>query len=966
MGALPRPDVPPGPQRDLVEALHALHHRAGWPSLRLLAREAGCSHTTVSSVFSSRRLPTWGMLRLVVEALDGDVAEFRPLWLAASSPGPVPGQPVELLAGRGAELTTVRRHLGQGAGGLLLVRGVAGIGKTRLVQAAVTSSAASTSVGWGTCLPLATDVPLLPLVDVLRSVHELDEGQWLKEALAERPPYVARSLSRLLPELAPSAGPEADPDDDWSGHRLLAALEGVLSALGALRPFAVVLEDLHWADATTLDLLEHLLARRVSVPLVATWRSEDPAVPDATAAWCARVRRLGAVHTLSLGPLTRDETAEQIEMVSDGRADPRLVDTIYQRSEGLPLFTEQLVAEPDPVLPELLGELLDRRLTPLDEPARRVVRALGTAGRPLDEPLLGAVTGLPPAELASSLHDLEARHLLRLDRGGLVALRHALLNEAVQRQLTADESADAHRCLASVLAAGAEPVAAEVAEHWQRGGDAEQELVWRIRAAQQAARRFALVQAATQWRRALDLWPDDVDVAGSPEVRRVDAYLAAMDALRLADGTAGRTVAEEALCALDDHTGRDAADTYRHAAGFMKDPDEALRLAEHAVAIYEQLPPCPGYVKALATQAHVLDSAGREREASTLAARATEVSAGLGDPVLHRTRLAVQASLELDASPDVALAQIEAAAGMELPEPDLPGAVYVATIHTHALLTTNAAPEEVEAAARPVLQAAAGEELETWPLSALRSNVAAAYRRAGRVDRAAELVDPRTDEPVSFLTWAEHNERVLLDALRGRHEAAARRLEELSAVPFDTGLVNLVESTEVFAEAELWGGRPQAAYDRAVDLVHTCASTDASGWVSGLLVLAARAAADLAPSGPPTARQRLLGTVLALRDGGVADPFEPLTADPARSALTSSWTAETLRLSGRAGVETWVAAAREWDRLTRPHAAAYCRWRAAEVALRTGQGTAARTLLQRARRDAREHVPLLAAIAATG
>ena len=363
---------------------------------------------------------------------------------------------------------------------------------------------------------------------------------------------------------------------------------------------------------------------------------------------------------------------------------------IYERSEGLPLFTEQLVAEPDPVLPELLGELLDRRLAPLDEPAWQVVRSLATAGRPLSEALLGDVTGLTSAALASTLHDLDARHLLRTGRSNRIGLRHALLAEAAARRLTAHETADEHRRLASCLAATPDPVAAEVAEHWQRAGDTEQELVWRIRAAQEAASRFAFVQAATQWRRALDLWPDEADVAGSPEVRRVDAYLAALDALWLADAAAGRTVAEEALRALDDHTGRDAADTYRHAAGFMKETDEALRLAERAVAIYEQLPPCPGYVKALATQADVLDGAGREREAKTLAARATEVSAGLGDPVLHRTRLAVQATLE--PRPDVALAQIQAAAGIELPESDLFNDVYVATIHTHLLLTTNAAP----------------------------------------------------------------------------------------------------------------------------------------------------------------------------------------------------------------------------------------------------------------------------------
>ena len=86
MGDLPRPELPPGPQRDLVNALHELHHRAGWPSLRTLARDAGCSHTTVSNIFSSPKLPAWGVLELLVEAMDGDTADFHELWLAAGQP----------------------------------------------------------------------------------------------------------------------------------------------------------------------------------------------------------------------------------------------------------------------------------------------------------------------------------------------------------------------------------------------------------------------------------------------------------------------------------------------------------------------------------------------------------------------------------------------------------------------------------------------------------------------------------------------------------------------------------------------------------------------------------------------------------------------------------------------------------------------------------------------------------------
>src|SRR4051794_6826125 len=193
VGALPRPEIPPGSQRDLVDALHDLHHRAGWPSLRMLARDAGCSHTTVSAVLSSSRLPSWGVLEVLVEAMHGDVPQFRRLWLAASTPEATSAGADLLIAGRRPELTAGRRHLEEGTG-LLLVTGEAGMGKTHLVGTASTLVAGSTFVAAGSCLPLSSQVPLLPVTDLLRATHEADAGQWLKDALADCPPYVAGSL----------------------------------------------------------------------------------------------------------------------------------------------------------------------------------------------------------------------------------------------------------------------------------------------------------------------------------------------------------------------------------------------------------------------------------------------------------------------------------------------------------------------------------------------------------------------------------------------------------------------------------------------------------------------------------------------------------------------------------------------------------------------------------------------------
>ncbi|MEP6855932.1 MAG: AAA family ATPase, partial [Pedococcus sp.] len=170
MGALPRPDLAPGPHRELVDALHSLHHQAGWPSLRHLADQTGVSHTTVSKAMSSPVLPPWGTVELLVEALGGDVPSAHELWLLASSPDPSTSAPEVQLAGRRDELAAVRRHVESGSG-LLLVTGEAGIGKSTLVDAAAAPTDAFVAAGH--CLQLSREMPLMPVVDALRIIHDL-------------------------------------------------------------------------------------------------------------------------------------------------------------------------------------------------------------------------------------------------------------------------------------------------------------------------------------------------------------------------------------------------------------------------------------------------------------------------------------------------------------------------------------------------------------------------------------------------------------------------------------------------------------------------------------------------------------------------------------------------------------------------------------------------------------------------
>ena len=96
----------------------------------------------------------------------------------------------------------------------------------------------------------------------------------------------------------------------------------------------MLVEDLHWADATTLDLLEHLLSTGPGLPLVGTYRLDDPTVPAPIRDWLARIRRLPGVDELALGPLTRDGTAEQLALLAGVQPDPAWVDKVYRRAAG--------------------------------------------------------------------------------------------------------------------------------------------------------------------------------------------------------------------------------------------------------------------------------------------------------------------------------------------------------------------------------------------------------------------------------------------------------------------------------------------------------------------------------------------------------------------------------------------------------------------------------------------------------
>ena len=963
MGALPRPDLATGPHRELIDALHSLHHQAGWPSLRHLADQTGVSHTTVSKAMSSPVLPPWGTVELLVEALGGDVPSAHELWLLASSPDPSTSAPEVQLAGRRDELAAVRRHVESGSG-LLLVTGEAGIGKSTLVDAAAAPTDAFVAAGH--CLQLSREMPLMPVVDALRIIHDLDSGQWLEEALSRCPDYVGRALARLLPELDPEA--TAPPDDPWGLERLFVSITSTLRALSVVRPLVVHLEDCHWADRSTLDLLSRVASIPSDPPVVVTWRTGDPDVSSRHVEWLARTRWAPHVTAVDLGPLTLLETAEQLRLLKVTGADDDSAKRIHARTRGLPLYTVQLAAHPGEAgLPRHLADLLDRRIGDLDAHAWRVARVLGLAQRRVGPRTLREAAGLGADAVDNALRVLADRQLLRSGSGHEAELAHPLLVDAIERRLVPGEAAEVHGRIAEALgsAPGIQP--GEVADHWRAAGRPDREVAPRASAARRAQEHFAFQAALAGWMRVLELW----DAGHRADIELWDILVRALDAaIEVGDLGGGRSLAlrAEGLDLPDRHRAqvltRVGSILYEvgEVARAEELMDESLRLSERSATSTELL-------HLLEQRFWMFEQSGRHVEAQAALNRSLDLLDRHEDSGRRRRMLAGLASLTMHTTGDVeaSLAIAARAVQTELPEPDPIADLMVAACATDILIHVPSSADRAEQFARRALR-----EAETWGVqlsfaaALVRGNVCWVHLWGGDVRAAGQWIRPITQSAPGTNTAFAHLMLAAVELREGDLGAAVERCRAADACTLNRN-ANWAESVPWMSDVQLWDGRPEIAVELLGQALAPGLTSETAGHTAPLLVQLARAQADLIDgSGPSAVRRHTAGRELrSLVAGARVDPFSPRTFDAAIPALAASWQAELSRVEATATVEAWVRAARAWDDIARPHDAAYHRWRAAQVALREGQGTVAARLLKRASTDAYQHIPLREAIAAT-
>jgi DNA-binding CsgD family transcriptional regulator/tetratricopeptide (TPR) repeat protein len=529
--------------------------------------------------------------------------------------------------GRGRELARLLAALAraeQGQPVMVLLAGEAGVGKSRLLlEFADRARRRGVRVLAGGCVELG-DIGLayLPVVDALRGLaDDPAEAELLAEVATIGP-----GLDRLLPGVAPPR-PTGAPGDGLDQLQVFDAVRTLLMRRSERSPMVVVLEDLHWADRATRDLLAFLARtlRSGRVVLVASYRSDELYRRHPLRPLLAELVRLPGLERMELAPFSRAELAEQLEAISGSPLPAAQAERIYVRSEGNPFYAEQLLAcgagDAEVALPAELADVLLARVQALSEPAQQVLRVAAVAGRRVSHRLLAQVAGLPEPDLEQGLRDaISAGALVADTTTGAYSFRHALLQEAVYGDLLPGEQVRLHAAYASLLAEGSEGIAAELAHHCLQSHDLVGALSASVRAAEEAATVLAPAETLRHLTGALKLWERVLDPAGVTGIDRVELTLRAAAAANAA-GDLPRAVAlaEDAAAIAEQRADAtwmarayERLGLYLHHAGRRSD---ALRAWAHAVELVPAAPPSRLRARVAAAMAQGLINNRRPQEA---------------------------------------------------------------------------------------------------------------------------------------------------------------------------------------------------------------------------------------------------------------------------------------------------------------------------------------------------------------
>ncbi|WP_067441045.1 helix-turn-helix transcriptional regulator [Nocardioides jensenii] len=546
----------------------------------------------------------------------------------------------QTLVGRDTELAELSSTLGvrpprvssrQGQGGqvaqpnVVLLSGDAGVGKTRLLTELRDVAFAE---GWqvvaGHCLDFGDSaLPYLPFSEVMgRLATDLPD-------VVDTVAGVHPGLGRLQPGRRMLSG---DAGEGTVGRTdIFDAVHALLEAAAAKAPLLLVIEDAHWADQSTRDLISFLCSRPFLEPvaIVVSYRAEDLHRRHPLRAQVAEWSRIRGVERLQLPPLDPAAVRELIRELHPDQLSELGVSDIVDRAEGNAFFVEELVgATWASRVPEDLADLLLVRLDRLDEVGRQVVRAISVAGRRVSHGLLVEAAGVSEGDLDRALRAAVDSHVLVTSSDDSYAFRHALLAEAIYDDLLPGERVRLHAAYAEALSDGrARGTAAELARHARAARDFATALGASIRAGDEAMAVGGPQEASRHYEHALEIATDpklasDVNVT-ELVVKASDALLAVGQPHR------GLTLLERHLSSLPDDTETEAkAHLHLAAAQTAQLFDNDANWEAHADQGYDLIPvePTRDRARLLAIFARVMVGSRAKERAREAAMEALALS----------------------------------------------------------------------------------------------------------------------------------------------------------------------------------------------------------------------------------------------------------------------------------------------------------------------------------------------------
>jgi ATP/maltotriose-dependent transcriptional regulator MalT len=487
------------------------------------------------------------------------------------------------------------------AGRLMFVGGESGVGKTALVRAFCDRQPASTRILWGACEPLRTQRPLAPFLDI------------------------AEHTGGDLRELT---GAGARP------HEVAAAL---LDELGSGRPTVVVLEDVHWADEATLDVIMLLATRIGSAPalVLATYRDDELERSEQLRFVLGElVRRPSRLKVEPLSPAAVRELAQPLGI--DG-------DELHRSTGGNPFFVTEVLAAGEEQIPETIRDAVLARAARLSVPARRLLEAVAVVPGPVEPGLLEALAG----ELGDRVDECLASGMLRAGRVH-VAFRHDLARIAIEESIAPNRRLALHRAAIDALAATDDPDFTRLAHHTEAAGDATGVLKWAPLAAGVAAGSGAHREAAAQYARALRF------ADGEPLEVRTALYGGRAEECRLSaqidQAIEAQERALECQRALGDKYGEgDSLRSLSRLLFFCGRVHEGEPVAREAIELLERLEPRRELAMAYGNLSQRLMVVEDHAGAVAWGTRATELATTLGDDLAYVYGLTNIAAANLDA-----------------------------------------------------------------------------------------------------------------------------------------------------------------------------------------------------------------------------------------------------------------------------------------------------------------------------